>query len=243
MAFRVYLAARDVFVRKAARDVFKLRKLFAKSRDPKLVEFRKLLQAMKAEAVSFGGELRAGRKAAQSMWARTRNSRIRGHNETILDADEQRLTEWRDWLIRAKADPQTVRHASPVCGAWQLNFWVHNFAPAVQKVVVEQQQPDGSWSELAARHTIEFRAKAARPAAKIRREFSVPVGSPDSPLHIVVQGVGQVAISHVMLTDGVTSRHTTDWSQKKTIGLRPATEGLPEFNQYTSVRRMEVRVQ
>jgi hypothetical protein len=126
-----------------------------------------------------------------------------------------------------------IWRATPVCGAWQLQFMVHNFAPAVQKVVVEQQADDGSWRELASRFTIEFRAYAARPHTRIKREFTVPVemgpnmrgsavairalckttrrheamadkeGTPPPGLRIAVRGVGQVAISHVQLTNGV----------------------------------------
>ena len=94
MTFRVYLAARDVFVRKAARDVFKLRSMlskparpasFAKATEPKEVALH--LKQMQADAVAFSRELRLGRKAARAMWARSRDPRARGQNETILDAD------------------------------------------------------------------------------------------------------------------------------------------------------------
>ena len=41
-----------------------------------------------------------------------------------------------------------------------------------------EQQPDGTWLELHGRHTMEFRAYAARPQATIRREFATPVAGP-----------------------------------------------------------------
>ena len=253
MAFRVYLAARDVFVRKAARDVFKLRKLLQDTANhpgepthepskPARPEIALHLKQMQADVVSFSRELRAGRKAARAMWARTRDPQARGQNETILDADEQRLGTSRDWLKLAQADPQISLAATPVCGVWQLNFWVHNFAPAVQKVAVEEQQPDGTWRELASRYTIEFRAKAARPTAKIRREFSVPVDSSERPLRIVAAGVGQVAVSHLALTNGVITRRAIDWSQRKIVGVPAPTHGFPQLDGLCKAQLLEVEL-
>jgi hypothetical protein len=71
--------------------------------------------------------------------------------------------------------------------------------------VVAQQTADGLWQKLASQFTIEFRAFAARPHTKIKREFTVPVDSPTSRLRIAVRGVGQVAISHIALANGVES--------------------------------------
>ena len=249
MAFRVYLAARDVFVRKAARDVFKWRRLLAKpaltasvakASEPK--ELGLHLKQMRSDAKAFSRELHTGRKAARAMWARTRDPKICGQNETILDTDEKRLIEWTGWLQRAKARPLVANEATPVCGAWQLQFWVHNFAPAVQKIAVEQQQSDGTWLELASRHTIEFRAKAARPAAKIRREFTVPVESCESRFRITVRGVGQVAISHLALTNGVITRRSIDWSRKKIVGAPAPGQGFPKLDGLTNAQIMAVRL-
>ena len=241
MAFRVYLAARDVFVRKAARDVFRLRRLI-QGRANRPGEPELPLKQMQADAAAFSRELRAGRKAARAMWVRTRDPQARGQNETILDADEQRLAAWCDWLKRAKAETQIISGATPVCGAWQLQFWVINFAPAVQKITVEQLQSDGTWRELASRYTIEFRAKAARPTAKVRREFTVPVESSDTALRIAVHGVGQVAISHIALTNGVTTRRAIDWSQKKTVGVPAPTHGFPQLDGFCKAQLLEVKL-
>ena len=239
IAFRTYLAARDVFVRKAAREVFKLRRLLRKA---ERAEFTHHLRLMQAEAMSFNRELRAGRKAARAMWVRTRDPQVPGQNEAILDGDDQRLNDWRDWLKRAKVEPQSIYEATPFCGAWQLQFWVINFAPAVQKVAVEQLQPDNTWMELASRYTIEFRAKAARPAAKIRREFTVPIATPEIPLRITVSGVGQVAISHIALTNGVITRRAINWSQRKIVGRPASTRGLPQLDGLTEAQLLDVRL-
>ena len=235
--FRVYLATRDVFVRKAARDVFKLRRLLGKSARP---DAWLQLKLMKGAAAAFSRELDAGRKAARAMWNLTRDPQSSGQNETILDLDRQRLAAWRDWLKRTMAKSKLVGEPTPVCGSWQLQFWVINFAPAAQKIAVEQQQSDGTWRELAWRYTIEFRAKAARPTTKLRREFTVPVDLPDAPLRIAGRGVGQVAISHVTLTDGVAVRKTIDWSQRKIIGEPVSTRGLPRLDGQTLAQMMEV---
>ena len=178
-------------------------------------------------ARDFARALQTGRKAARAMWTRTRSAQVRGANETILEADAKRLAEWRAWLKRAVRQPEISWEATPVCGAWQLQFMVHNFAPAVQKVVVEQQQPDGTWRETAGRHTIEFRSYAARPRTKLKREFIVPVDSPAAELRITVHGVGQVAVSHLVLTNGPTISQTKNFRAKTLLGQRAPATGFP----------------
>jgi hypothetical protein len=130
---------------------------------------------LRAEAAAFAAALRGGRNAARTMWRCSRDPRARGPNELLLGHDADRFREWQLWLKRAGRNPDIIWQATPVCGAWQLQFTVHNFAPALQKVAVEQQQPDGSWTLLHGLHLIEFRAFAAHPRTRMKREFSVPV--------------------------------------------------------------------
>lgn len=232
LAFRRYLARRDVFVRRAAREVFRLR------RQP--AEAPAGLKALLSAARNFALGLKTGRKAARAMWARTRDPQVRGPNEAMIDADEVRLTNWRDWLKRAAKNRELLWQATPVCGAWQLQFMVHNFAPAGQKVIVEQQEPDGTWRELAGRFTIEFRAQTARPKSRLRREFTVPVDSPDARLRIAVRGVGQVAISHVALTNGVEARRRGDYNGRKVLGRRAPVRGLPVADWVNNKQALEL---
>ena len=109
----------------------------------------------------------------------------------------------------------------------------------MQKVIVEQQAPGGTWRELHSRFTMEFRALAARPRTAIHREFSVPVaglaeaghkiaGVP--PLRIALRGVGQVAINRVELTDGVITLQPSGWPSNKwrRLGDPAPLRGLPE---------------
>jgi hypothetical protein len=224
LAFRHYLAQRDVFVSDAARQVLKWRRLLAKGQTA--VVIHNMTIAVQS-ARKFARVLQAGRKAAGGMWTRTRNPESQGQNEMMLAADAQRLAEWRGWLKLAVRQPLLAWQATPVCGAWQLQFMVHNFAPAVQKVVVEQQAADGSWRELAGRFTIEFRAAAARPRTKLKRKLTVPVDAPDVRLRIAVRGVGQVAISHVSLANGVESRLAAGLRGKKILGRRAPVRGWP----------------
>jgi len=267
LAFRHYLAQRDVFVRHAARGVWQLRRWLAKPvatsvsewtpKQTPLAHARGYIAQLRHDAVDFAAAFRAGRKAARVMWARTRDPQQRGPNEQMLDGDAERLRAWRSWLTRAARRPAIAWQATPVCGAWQLQFTVHNFAPALQRVVVEQQRADGAWEELWGRYTIEFRAFAARPRTRIKREFSVPVGpdlvsgpgfdcsrprrgrsAPGSTtpatenLRLAVRGLGQVAISHVELTDGVTTLRPIGWrlTQKKILGRPAPREGFPELD-------------
>ncbi len=228
VTFRGYLAERDVFVRQAARAVFQLRRLLAKTAKPKEIALH--LKAMATAAAAFARSLEAGRKAAQAMWRRTRDLQAGGPNTAMLDHDERRLADWRSWLRRAVKRPELAWQSTPVCGAWQLQFMVHNIAPAVQKVIVEQQDEAGAWRELAGRFTIEFRAQAARPHTKLKREFTVPVDSPEAVLRLAVRGVGLVAISHVELTNGVKSLRSGEFRRKNILGQPAPKQGFPAFD-------------
>jgi hypothetical protein len=264
IAFRLYLAQRDVFVRQAAEGVFQLRRLSSAGLRPASEQNRRsqtgaTYARLRAEASAFAVALPAGRAAARAMWRRSRDPRVHGPNELMLDRDTERLREWTRWLRDAARNPDLIWQATPVCGGWQLLFTVHNFAPAVQKVVVEQQQPDGTWAALYGLHTIEFRAFAAHSSTTLRREFSVPIedlnhdqicraGSPCSallpkdkdcavigailPLRLAVRGVGQIAVSHVELTNGVARCHPTRWpqAQKILLGQRALLQGFPDVD-------------
>lgn len=226
LAFRFYLACRDVFVRETARNIFKLRRLFVAG---KTADAKKLMAKIQTELAEFRRQLRAGENAAKAMWRRTRAHSADIPNLTMLAADTRRLGELHRWLAAAAKSPATVMGATPLCGAWQLHFTVHNFAPGAQRVVVEEQQPDGGWRELANRYTIEFRAHSARRTTRRKREFSVPVGSAESNLRILCRGVGQVAISHVTLTNGVETRRTAAPSGKIILGRPCPDAGLPDL--------------
>src|SRR5690606_12976714 len=97
---------------------------------------------------------------------------------------------------------------------------------------VEQQAADGSWVSLAERFTIEFRAKAARPRANIRRELSVSVESAERPLRIALRGVGEVAVSQVTLSDGVITLHPSGWPvrERRVLGTPAPTSGFPDLH-------------
>jgi hypothetical protein len=89
-------------------------------------------------------------------------------------------------------------------GEWQLCYSVWNFAPASQRVSVEQLQPDGTWKTLQACHTIEFQTAFAHPRSSVVREHAAPVewnGDLIAPprLRLVVQGIGQVKIGCIEL--------------------------------------------
>jgi hypothetical protein len=211
LGFRRYLAERDVFVRRAAKGVWKLRRLVARPDGPVRASrdddaYADHLARLTAEATAFSAALSEGRRMAQRMWRRTRSASPAGANQRILAADRARLTAWRQWLARAARNRAHVWTASPVAGAWQLQFTVINFAPAAQRVVVEQAQADGTWREIGGRYTIEFRTLAARPRANLRRRLVIPVAEPNQSLRIGVRGVGCVGIAQVVLTNGVTQQ-------------------------------------
>jgi hypothetical protein len=227
LQFRHYLAQRDQFVRAAAQSVFMARRHFTGGKIP-LAE--KVLAQAGRDAAQLEPELKKAHRAARTMWRRSRDPRRHGPNEEMLTRDAQRLRAWRAWLRRAQKNPSLAQGTTPVCGRWQLQFAVYNFAPALQKIVVEQQGPDGSWEELHSVFTIEFKAAAAQPHAKIVREISVPVDAADARLRIAVRGLGQVAIDKVTLTDGVSGRSPAGWRKKIILGLPAPHSGFPSID-------------
>ncbi len=222
------LAAREAFVREAARTVQKIRRLHATGQDRLAATH---LAGARARAARFRNHLESGRLAAKTMWTRTRDSRSPSPYAEIFARDTARLDAWLRWLDAVDADPARSLEAAPVHGRWQLTFTIHNHAPALQKILVEQRAPDGSWTTLAERFTIEFRAKAARPRANVRREFSVPADSPARPLRIALRGVGEVAISQLTLTDGVIKLRPANWpvSERRPLGLPAPAGGFPDL--------------
>lgn len=227
--FMKYLYARDIFVRRAVRGVLGLRR----ARDKKAT-FDQHVRDLSHEAAQFEKRLREGQQAAAAMWLRTRRRDPKNPNHVILRSDAVRLRAWRRWLKRCADNRDFARTSAPVIGALQLMLTVHNFEPALQKLVVEQQLPDGSWRELRSRFTIEFRADAANPRSSIKREFSIPIAAGTESflsLRIGVRGVGRVKVSNAVLIDG-TAVQVPKKSLLPTgniIGRAAPRKGLPDL--------------
>lgn len=222
--FRLYLARRDLFVRQSARAILRIRRRIKSGRTDAV---QSELQALRVAILEQEQMLREGRRAARKMWDLTRRPKRRGQNEQILDRDKIRLRELRAWLTNVGRNPVSCFARTPLCGAAQLSFLVHNQRPAVQRVVVEECDEAGQWREIAARYTIEFRAQAARAESRLRREFSVPVSVPPRPLRLSIGGVGQVAISHAVITDGIEMR-TLIGRRRHRLGHPAPRHGLPD---------------
>lgn len=231
VAFRLFLAERDVFVRSTAAALLALRRRLAShgALDPTL---KVRLSALQRHVSDFRPVATAGRKAARELWRLTRDPRRSGPNERMVVADTARLASLDRWVAGCTRDPSKLMNPSPVCGAWQLVFETVLTEPALQRIVVEERRPGGPWREVFARTLIEFRAAAARPNARIRREVSLPLEDPKGSLRISVRGVGRVGLSNVVLTDGVREleprnqrpRHTT------VIGKAAAASGFPDLD-------------
>jgi hypothetical protein len=229
--FRLYLAERDVYVRSAAAQVLALRRRMARGGpgDPRV---RRGIAALLGQADQFSASIRSGLRSARALWGLTRDRRVTGPNERIVESDRARLARLRRWIQRCGAEPARLSTASPVLGAWQVLFDVVLSEPALQRVVVEARGRDGTWLPLHGRTAIEFRAEAARPNTSIRREFSVPVEGPDSRLRICVRGLGRVAVANVELTDGVTSLRPAGWphARRRVLGRPAPRKGFPELD-------------
>jgi Glycosyl hydrolase family 20, catalytic domain len=231
LEFRRYLAERDVYVRSASAQVFSLRRRLAK-RGPSDPRIARSLASMLAHADQFVATVHEGLRAARRLWGLTRDPRFTGPNERMVSADAARLRALRTWIARAAALPARLVVASPVCGRWQLTFDVVLTEPALQRLVVEARGQDGVWAPLHSRTLIEFRAEAARPRARIRREFSVPVSDSRAVLRIAVRGIGRVGVTQVELSDGVTTLRPRRWpsSRVHTLGTKAPKSGFPDLD-------------
>lgn len=233
LRFRAYLADRDSFVRSSARGVWALR---AALRRGDRVAARRILRTLERAAAAFGGALARGRRAARAMWVRTRDPRTSGPNEDLADADAARLRLWLAWLGGCRQSAAPAWEASPVAGAWQLLFTARNFAPALQKVVVERRGPDGTWREIDATHLIEFRARSARPRSQATHRLSVPVswaGPPSDPpaLRIAVGGFGRLRLGPAVLTNGVDRLALSlEGARDAVLGRAAPSSGFPVFD-------------
>ena len=229
--FRLYLAERDVYVRATAAMILSLRRKLARGgeRDPGV---SRGLASLLAHSIEFAATVRAGRRAARSLWQLTRDRRVAGPNERIVIMDAVRLRALQRWIRASVATPRHLATPSPVCGAWQLRCDLILNEPALQRIVVECRGPDGAWRTLHARTLIEFRAEAARPHLSLRRELSVPVPGPATALRIAVRGLGRVGISQVELTDGVQVKQALGWSAKQPrfIGRPAPRTGFPKLD-------------
>ena len=196
VAFRHYLAARDVLVRQTARTGH-------------------------VDTKKFHSALKQGAHAARIMWKRTHDPRVVSPNEQIVRQDAARLRAF-------------LRGEPVFRGKWQLCYKVWNFAPAVQLVGVEQQQPDGSWKTLQSRHTIEFQTSAARPRGNFIREHAAPVawnGDRNHPprLRLFVRGIGKVKLGDIALisdTAKISAQSRRAW---QSLGRAAPKSGWPAF--------------
>jgi hypothetical protein len=205
LEFRALLAQRELILRQLARVADQPRSPFAVSLGRRLVRV-----------------LRRARQAARQMWSRTRDPQTTGPNEQMIEGDLARLAAWR--------------RGEPVFGPpWQLCYDVHNVAPAVQLVGVEQQVADGSWQVVQSCHTIEFQSRAASPRGAIVREHAAPVawdGAPDRRpvLRLFLRGAGEVRVGRIALLRGAETAPGYGVPGWVRLGEPPPRQGWPELD-------------
>jgi hypothetical protein len=117
--FRLYLAERDVYVRATAAMILSLRRKLARGGERDSGVSRGLASLL-AHSIQFAATVRAGRRAARSLWQLTRDRRVAGPNERIVIMDAVRLRALQRWIRASVATPRHLATPSPVCGAWQL---------------------------------------------------------------------------------------------------------------------------
>jgi hypothetical protein len=211
--------------------VLSLRRRLAKrgAADPRIA---RSLELMLGHADQFVSTVHEGLVAARELWRITRDPSAKGPNERIVAADAARLKALRAWIVKARANPARVAAACPVVGEWQITFDYVLTEPALQRLVVEARGGDGAWAPLHSLTLIEFRAEAARPNTRLRREFTAPVPSRETPLRISLRGIGRVGVTQIELSDGVTSLRPRRWPSSRihVLGTKAAKSGFPDLD-------------
>ena len=200
VTYRRYLAVRDVQVRSWRNAVLGLRRDWTQNKT-----LRQKLRRLLAQADTFHKEWRKGHRAALQMWRTSRHPSATAPNLLLLDRDQVQLKTWSAWLRQCLIKPEHVMTANPVVADWLLSFSVWNFAPAVQRIVIEQKMGD-IWQAIKSCHTIEFQGRGASRESSIKHFYAAPVsGSSDHPpsVRLTIGGVGRVKISMLKITDGI----------------------------------------
>src|SRR5258708_4156696 len=224
LKFRTYLAERDLFVRNVAADVIAARSALSPQ--------KKIGQAL-IRTEKFRADLDTARAAAKAMWRVSRDPRKHGPNTQMLAEDQQRFRTLQKWLKSAARNPEKVHTSSPVMGAWQLVFTVHNFAPALQRVAVEQQSHDGTWHTHYATFLIEFQSLAAKSKANIHRMHSVSIASNgEEPVHLrfAARGFGQLKVRSIRITNGWYTHSPVKPRLSIKLGLPVPKRGFPQVD-------------
>lgn len=235
--FLAYLAEREAFVRLCVAHIHRLRRLGRNGSETNSEAIRENLRLADELAGFFADSISQAREDARQMWIESRpaDTFAPSPNARLLAADEAQLIALRSWFKNCREQLAHVFRASPVCGRWTLRFTLHHFAPAHQKVVIEQQSPDGTWRELHSRVLIEFRGQSAQVnTPKLRFEFACPVENPDAPLRITSRCLGEFAVSHIELTDGISTRRHRPLQARHRLGTPAPASGWPKIDWLTN---------
>ncbi len=242
--FLAYLAERETFVRVCVAHIHRLRHLGRSGTPGDNDAIHENLRLADELAGFFADSLHQAREHARQLWIASRpaDSFAQSPNARLLAADEAQLLALRRWFADCGDQLAHVFSASPVCGRWTLRFTLHHFSPAHQKVVIEQQTPDGIWRELHSRVLIEFRGQAAQVnTPKLRFEFACPVDDPDAPLRITARCLGEFAVSHLELTDGVSTRRQRPFNERHRLGAPAPATGWPKIDWQTHTGELRLR--
>jgi len=229
LELRHYFAERDHFVGACRQSISRLRRMVSK-REP----VDSLVLSLRQDAQRFDRASRRGALASLRMWQLSRRASERSPYDEQFRRDKEQLVAWKKWLTAVRRSPKHAETANPIGGAWQLTYTVLNYAPAVQKVGVEQCV-DGRWCVLKECHTIEFRSSGARPRASIQHRHTAPLiessGTPESiDLRFTVSGIGSVKIGRVSISNGIEtySARIRGW---RTVGGDAPASGWPDLDQ------------
>jgi len=229
IAYRRYLAARDVFVRESQTEILALRRDSIRG----FSLTNKLTRQLNA-AKQFEQDWRNGHAAALKMWKLTRSPNSAAPNLQLLAADRAQLKTWQQWLKARIKTPGNIVSANPLLSEWLLTYSVWNCAPAVQKVMVDQWI-NGEWRSIKSCHTIEFLSRGAAPRSTIQYHHSAPLnwnGTDTLKIRVRVGGVGTVKLSNLRITNGIHTHQVTPQNRWLTFGT-PPSRGWPKLNAET----------
>lgn len=204
LTLRHYLARKDLFLSSGAGRIFQARRKVAQGNTPAA---RRDLKKLAASVDGLCSDIRSAMIATRALWRRSRPDGETNATGQMLKDDRGKAAELKRFLKLASRDPARIWRSNPLTGQWHLIFWVRNFAPAWQRLVVQKASGKAAWQKCHELMSMEFTADAGTPRANFRRHHTVAVswtGEETLRFRFGVRAFGRLEVYDCLLTDGVT---------------------------------------
>ncbi len=203
LTIRHYISKKDLFLATASAQVFQTRRWVAQGDK---ISARRCLQQIRHDATALSAAIRQALHATRILWKRSRSAQEINPTEQMLQSDQHKVAELRHFAKQTSRDLRQIWQANPLTGQWQLLFWVRNFAPAWQRLVVQWSAGKESWKEGHSLMSMEFTKDAGTPKSDFRRHHAMAVDWDERKtlrIRLGIRAFGCLEIYDLKLTNGV----------------------------------------